>query len=468
MIKRFFVFLAAITGTFAVAALPPESAMAQPAGTVGGAGIDAGNPDLADRAVQLTANAPSLAWRLSGGMATAGDLPVALSASGRSSSFDIALTTSLRQIAASERARRVRRLAAITDLLDPADWRQAQFGLGPARSGDGFAGWLASAPNLAEYTVEADIATDAAFDDVMPSISDLAATARATELDLWIDGTWSRVDGGDTTSDFGLLHIGADYRLSGNLLIGLLGQFDWSNEDEADAQNTQTDGFGWMIGPYAATRLHQHLIFDTRAAWGQSDNEVGPVGSDTDRFETERWLLHSGLTGDIHLDSWHLTPGISATYFEEEQKSYTDSLGSDHPNQTVSLGRLMFGPEAAYLYQPTAHWLIRPQIGSSGIWTFGDAEAVEVATGYADGGAVLRAQVEGGVSVTYADRYTLTGDVFYDGIGADDFDAYGGSLAIDVSIADGVLLGGEGFMTDNNTSAAANFGANLRLKLQLD
>ncbi len=468
MIKRLFVFLVTITGISAIAGFPPESAMAQLAGPVGGASNDAGNPDLADRAILLTASAPTLAWRLSSGTTTAGVLPADLTASGRSGSFDVALTTSLRRIAASERVRQARRLAAIADLLEPTDWRRAHFGLSPDRSDDRFADWLTSAPNPAGYAVETDIATDAALDGAMLPINDLAATARATAFDLWIDGTWSRDDGGDTISDFGLLNVGADYRLSHNLLIGLLGQFDWSDEEEADAENTPTDGIGWMIGPYAAARLHEHLIFDTHAAWGQSDNEVGPFGSDTDRFTTERWLVRSGLAGDVHVDSWHLTPGISATYFAEEQKSYTDGSDLESPDETVSFGRLTFGPEAAYLYRPTADWLIRPQVGSSGIWTFGEADAVDAATGIADGGGELRARVEGGVSVTYADRYTMTGDVFYDGIGADDFDAYGGSLAFDVTIADGVLLGGEGFVTDNNTSTAANYGANLRLKLQLD
>ena len=462
MSKRLLVFLAAMAGTIVAASLPPEYAMAQPAGTVCGTSDGADDRDSVSRADRLTGNVPDLAGRLICGMATAGDLPAALSARGRGGSFDVALTTSLRQIAAAERARRARRLAEIAALLDPDDRRRAHFGLSPDTAEDGFASWLTPTRYRAEHDAEIGAAIEAALDDIMSSANDPAAAAGVTEFDLWVDGTWSRVASGETASDLGLLHIGADYRHSGNVLIGLLGQFDWSDDEEADAQSTQMDGFGWMIGPYAAARLREHLIFDTSVAWGRSDNEVSPFGSDTDR-----WLVRGGLTGDLRLDSWYLTPGVSATYFEEERKSYADSLGAEIPSQTVSLGRFVFEPEAAYLYQPTADWLIRPQVGGSGIWTFGGAEAVDGAASFPDGDNDLRARVEGGISVTYADRYTLTGDVFYDGIGADDSDTYGGSLGIDVTIADGVLLGGGGFMTDSGADTAASYGANLRLKLQL-
>lgn len=59
------------------------------------------------------------------------------------------------------------------------------------------------------------------------------------------------------------------------------------------------------------------------------------------------------------------------------------------------------------------------------------------------------------MSVIYADRYTLTGEGFYDGIGVDDFDAFGGSLGISMPIADGVSVGGEAFMTGSDASADA-------------
>lgn len=81
------------------------------------------------------------------------------------------------------------------------------------------------------------------------------------------------------------------------------------------------------------------------------------------------------------LGDWHLTPGLSVVYFEEEQNRYTDSLGIEIPEQTVSLGRLMFGPEAAYHLQLDEDWWIRPQLGLQGIWDFADAEVVDVATG---------------------------------------------------------------------------------------
>lgn len=353
------------------------------------------------------------------------------------------------------------------DLLGFNDRQRARFGVNPNTAYGPFTGLLNPARIPAAHKLNANTATGAAFDGAVPPADDLAVAGPVTGYDLWVEGSWSRIDSGDATSDLGLLHIGADYRLTGNLLIGVLGQFDWTDQDDSPL-NTQVDGFGWMVGPYVAARLSEQLIFDARAAWGQSDNDVSPFGTYTDSFDTDRWLVRGGLTGDIHVDNWHLTPGVSAIYFEEEQGSYTDSLGVFIPDQTVSLGRLMFGPEAAYLYQPNAFWQVRPKLGLKGVWDFAKTDMVNIATGLAAGSDELRARVEGGVSMTYVNRYTLTGSGFYDGIGAGDFDAFGGRLAINVLIADGFVLTGQSFMTGSGTGAAADYGADLKLNLQLN
>lgn len=358
---------------------------------------------LANRADQLTANDPDIAGRLIGGFGGANGLPADISANGQNGSVNVTVSSSLRQVAAA--------------------------------------------------------------DDAAPPVGAPTSTEPLSGFDVWIQGTWSRISSGNADSDLALLHIGADYRFSDNFLVGLLGQLDWSDEENSTL-NTEVDGFGWMIGPYAAARLHEHLVFDARAAWGQSDNDVSPFGTYTDSFDTDRWLIRGGLTGDIHLDDWHLTPGLSILYFEEQQHSYTDSLGIEIPEQTVSLGRLMFGPEVAYLYRPSPDWQVRPQFGFEGIWDFSEAQVVDVSTGIAGGAGGLRGRAAAGLSIIYDDRYTLTGEGFYDGIGAGDFDAFGGSLGINVLIVDGVSVSGEGFRSGSR--ADADYGGNLRLRLQLN
>jgi predicted regulator of Ras-like GTPase activity (Roadblock/LC7/MglB family) len=57
-------------------------------------------------------------------------------------------------------------------------------------------------------------------------------------------------------------------------------------------------GNGWMVGPYVGIQLSKNLIFDARAAWGQSDNQVNPIGLYTDSFSTDRMLARANLTGN--------------------------------------------------------------------------------------------------------------------------------------------------------------------------
>ncbi|MCP4278310.1 MAG: autotransporter outer membrane beta-barrel domain-containing protein, partial [Gammaproteobacteria bacterium] len=93
---------------------------------------------------------------------------------------------------------------------------------------------------------------------------------------VWIKGRWTKTnddrDDVDEESDFGIIYLGADYRFSGDLLIGLLGQYDWFDES-SQGFGSKAEGEGWMIGPYLVSRLKDNLTMDVRAAWGQSDNK---------------------------------------------------------------------------------------------------------------------------------------------------------------------------------------------------
>ena len=253
-------------------------------------------------------------------------------------------------------------------------------------------------------------------------------------FDLWVQGKWAHVEDKTRKSDLGLMYTGFDYRLSPSLLVGMLAQFDWSNEKD-ETQNTAADGFGWMVGPYIAARVHDNLLFDGRAAWGQSDNHVSPFGTYKDSFETDRWLVRGRFTGDFQQGNWRFSPHIGVIYFEEQQKSYTDSNSVVIDAQTISLGRLTFGPKVSTSFETSSGVILAPYVGLTGIWDFEKAEIVDVTTGLATGSSDdLRARVEGGVTMNLANGWTLNGEGFYDGIGVADLDAYGGSVKLTVPL----------------------------------
>ena len=95
-------------------------------------------------------------------------------------------------------------------------------------------------------------------------------------FDVWVKGQWSQTHDDTTTSNLGLACV--DYKFNSSLLIGLFGQFDWS--DEKDKVNSLTvGGKGWLSGPYMATRLYKNQSFDGRLAWGKSEKNINPFAS---------------------------------------------------------------------------------------------------------------------------------------------------------------------------------------------
>jgi len=253
-------------------------------------------------------------------------------------------------------------------------------------------------------------------------------------FDIWAQGTYARVDSTDRKSDVGLLHTGFDYRFSDTLLLGLMGQLDWTDQRERSTNTrTSADGVGWLIGPYLAARIHQNLILDGRAAWGQSYNNVNPLGLYEDDFNTNRWLVRGQVTGDFAWGNWTFNPSAGISYFSETQKSYVDSLNITIPSQTITLGRAEAGPEIRYNLQTKDGWQFAPHFGVKGIWDFDPANIV-TAQGVTIDSSGLRARAEGGTILVMPWGWSLNGTGFYDGIGAKDFQSYGGSVKVKVPL----------------------------------
>ena len=86
--------------------------------------------------------------------------------------------------------------------------------------------------------------------------------------------------------------VSHEYKLTPALLLGVLAQFDWTDEDD-DRTGIATEGEGWLVGPYIVAKLAPHVYFQARGAWGESDNEVTPFGTYTDDFDTTRLQTES-------------------------------------------------------------------------------------------------------------------------------------------------------------------------------
>lgn len=342
---------------------------------------------MSRRGDQITANDPDLTHRLNGN-ANGNGGAVNFTGEGTLGQTQMAFSTSLRQIVGAGEAARRNRAAELGGLM-----ALGQTGLKdaiPAPDEEGF--------------------------------------------DLWVEGKWAHVDDETRDSELGLLYVGFDYRFNRDLALGILTQFDWTDETDS-LVGAKADGFGWMVGPYVVARLMSQLIFDGRVTFGQSDNDVNPFGTYTDSFDGNRWLIRGQLTGELEHAGIAIAPHVRVIYYEERQESYVDSLGILIPGQTVSLGRLTFGPKVSGHHEMSDGTVVAPHLAFTGIWDFDEAEIVNVVTGLAAGSSdELRGKVEGGLAVQFAGGWRLDGKGFYDGIGADDLDVYGGSVTCTVPL----------------------------------
>jgi outer membrane autotransporter protein len=253
-------------------------------------------------------------------------------------------------------------------------------------------------------------------------------------FDMWVEGYATRFedDTSGSSGSVGIMYVGADYQIMPGLMIGALMQFDFADEVSGPL-GSNVEGNGWMAGPYMSARLTDNLFFDARAAWGRSDNSISPFGTYTDNTDGERWMARAGLTGEWRSDRWRFSPTIGVAYFNEDIESYTDSNGIFIAGQSYSLGRLNFGPEIGYSIPLADGSILEPLVNVQGLWDFDGANPItfnEVPGTTSD----LRARVQAGVTLTAPWGYSIRATGMYDGLGSDDYEAYGGQLMVDMPL----------------------------------
>ncbi len=253
-------------------------------------------------------------------------------------------------------------------------------------------------------------------------------------FDIWLKTSFVRSNSGGNDGSLGLMFVGADYLVNEHTAFGFLTQFDWM-EEKNKSENYSVDGIGWMAGPYVVTRLYDDVIFDGRVAWGQSYNSIKPDGTYEDEFDTERWLVRGQLTGRYQVGEFTVQPHVRALYFEEQQQAYTNNANEPIPAQTVSLGRLVFGPTVSYSHQTSDGMIVEPSLTVQGLWDFDPADLVDIDDGSSYASAEdLRARVEAGMALSMGTGYNFNLSAFYDGIGVDEVDSYGGSVSVRIPL----------------------------------
>ncbi|MFY0636287.1 Ig-like domain-containing protein, partial [Maricaulis maris] len=253
-----------------------------------------------------------------------------------------------------------------------------------------------------------------------------------SSLDVWMQASVASVSdnraGLGSDADFSIVHVGTDIMVSENVLAGVLIQYDQTDMTTGD-WNSAVEGNGWMAGPYMVARISDHTYLDLRAAWGQSDNSVNPIGTYTDSFETDRWLIEANLAGDILHGGWRVTPGVGLAYFHESQDAYTDTLGIVIPGQTITIGRLSAGPEVAYRFENAAGGYVEPYLNVTALYDYDDADVFNAA-GTLQTLGHLRGDARLGLTMEMANGGRISGEVSMIGLGEGDFEANSAMLRI--------------------------------------
>ena len=253
------------------------------------------------------------------------------------------------------------------------------------------------------------------------------------DYDLWVQIHGAKTRTTEANSTLWVGQFGGHKFLDENTLVGAMVQLDWADQTQRTTTGS-VDGLGWMVGPYFAAKMpDQSLAFDAFATWGRSDNNVSPDGTYTDKFETERWMANAKLSGVFEANGWTIQPAIEVSYFKETQFSYIDSQNSTIPEQSISMGELRFGPSISKQWELEDGTIIRPSVGVTGVWNFAvDREGLFPASGQTSND--IRARFEVGLTIAREDEWSLDVSGFYDGVGTDGFESYGGKLRLSVPL----------------------------------
>jgi outer membrane autotransporter protein len=195
--------------------------------------------------------------------------------------------------------------------------------------------------------------------------------------------------------------------------------------DHAEDPDNNASGTGWMMGPYFVTRHStQPLYLEGRLLYGQTANDIAPLGTYTDSFDTKRWLAQLRATGEYKVENTTLMPLLDFTYTNDTQKAYIDSLGNTIPGQTVELMQLNAGMDFS-MALPVQNGSLELTGGLSGIYssTDGAASAPEFEN--------WRGRTHLGINYDTGRGATLRYGTFYDGLGTD-YESYGANLNFDM------------------------------------
>lgn len=254
------------------------------------------------------------------------------------------------------------------------------------------------------------------------------------KLDAWIEGRATQFQQQfdennqrySAAGSAGTFNLGADYLLNPGVMVGALLQLDQYRESY-DELNSAMNSQGLMFGPYASVRLAPDLVFDARAAWGNTGN-IGTLPEGTRvSFDTNRELLRGQLSGKRKLFGLDFTPNVALAMVDDHFADPSRMpVGSIDDGATV-VGRVGVGSGVSYRIALEDGAFLQPNAALSTGWTFDRLDMKPFDTALTnDAGA----KAEAGLTLGTADGINIQATGAVEGIGKPDYSAWSGRVSL--------------------------------------
>lgn len=278
---------------------------------------------------------------------------------------------------------------------------------------------ISAQPNLVKHLLGGGSRSLAA--SVSRGIGTFDYTSNSGNL-FWFElhGSKTKADGMDSKYSFGA--IGRNFKINDNLIIGGMGQFDYSDTTDGTATHKNKS---WLVGPYAVVKAaNQPLYFEASILYGQGQNDVSPLGTYSDQYDSELWMYNLGVTGEIQTQNVTWRASAKINHASSESDAYVDGLGNAIQAGKVGVTQGTIGLDAI-IPQDVAMGEFDLLLGVSGIYSQSttSGSAVGATSGFENG----RARVDVGISRRWK-RGALVANAFYDGIGASGFESTGAEV----------------------------------------
>ena len=251
----------------------------------------------------------------------------------------------------------------------------------------------------------------------------------------WLTGRWTFFDSDDSAFDGHIadLAAGVDYRLTENLIVGVLGGYGIASFDTKTAAGKgsfSADGLsggaylGWLVAP--------GVLFDAMAAYTGTDYDNRAAGVTGD-FDARRITLATNLKGRADLGALIAEPGIAFWWASEHQDGYTDSAGVAHGERTVTAGRLSAGPK--FILPMVAGTKEQLQVWFAALAEYDfSSQSAGGTSALPDLGDGVSARIKAGFDAHLANGAKLTLQAEFSGLGNDNYTAWGGMARLAIPL----------------------------------